>query len=109
MLAIVALCQPFIYYLGSGAGVLAEIAAAMPAAYWLINDAKLRSAFVPHVLQPAIVMLWVFVVPLYLLTTRKWWGLLYLVAHVVCSVLVSTAGQLGSIHLIWPMVFPDIG
>jgi hypothetical protein len=88
---------------------LARIAFSLPPAYWLIYDARLRRAFVPHVIQPVIVFLWILVVPVYLLSTRKWWGLGYLILHVVCTLVVSMVGYHGSVYFLWPTIFGEGG
>ena len=98
--------MPFIFDATSAAAKLSGYALALPPAYWMINDAKLRRLFVPHVVQPGIVVLWWIVVPIYLLATRKWWGLLYLVLHCVCFVGTWVIGWYLSIIFIEPIVFP---
>lgn len=89
------------------AEIFSELAFAMPPTYWLIYDARLRRVFVPHVIQPAILLSWLLVVPVYLLSTRKWWGLLYLTIHIVGTSVVSMIGYYGSTQFIWPAVFPE--
>ena len=106
---VVSVSMPFIFDDTSFAGKLSAYAIALPAAYWMINDAKLHQRFVPHVVQPGIVMLWWIVVPIYLLVTRKWWGVLYLVLHYAGITGVLTLGWYLSVRLIWPIVFPDNG
>ncbi len=109
VLAIVSICDPFVFDTNSMAGNLARWALALPPAYWMINDAKLRGTFVPHVVQPLVVLLWGLIVPIYLLVTRKWWGLLYLVLHCVCGTVVSVIAYNVSLAVVWPIVFPDSG
>jgi len=106
VLAVVSISMPFIFDVASAAGKLSAYALALPPAYWMINDAKMRGLFVPHVLQPGIVVFWWIVVPVYLLATRKWWGLLYLVLHYACYVGASVIGWYLSTIFIWPIVFP---
>ena len=108
-LMVVSVSMPFIFDTTSFAGKLSAYAIALPAAYWMINDAKLHRRFIPHVVQPGIVMLWWIVVPIYLLVTRKWWGVLYLVLHYAGITGVLTLGWYLSVRLIWPIVFPDNG
>jgi len=109
VIATVAACQPFILSLDSTADILSGVVTALPPTYWLVNDAKRRRAPVPHVIQPGLISLWILVVPIYLLWTRKWWGLLYLLLHVVCTTLVSLFAYQVTVYLIWPMVFPGSG
>ena len=107
VVAIVYVCLPFVFVPGAFAEKLGAYAIAMPPAYWMINDARLRRLYVPHVVQPAIMLFWYLVVPIYLLRTRGWWGLLYLILHVVGSYLTLRIGYYLSVVLIWPIVFPD--
>lgn len=109
VVVVVAACMPFILVTGSFGEKLAAYALAMPAAYWMINDARLRGAYVPHVVQPGILVFWYLVVPIYLVKTRKWWGVLYVALHLVCGTATSVASQYLSIALVWPIVFPDRG
>ena len=109
MLAVVSVSMPFIFDATSAAAKLSAYALALPPAFWMINDAKLRGVFVPHVVQPGVVALWWIVVPIYLLVTRKWWGLLYLVLHYACFAGMSIIGWYLSVFFIWPIVFPDSG
>ena len=109
VLAVVSVSMPFIFDATSAAAKLSGCALALPPAYWMINDVKLRGLFVPHVVQPGIVVLWWIVVPIYLLVTRKWWGALYLVLHYAGITGVLTLGWYLSVRLIWPIVFPDNG
>ena len=107
VMAFASACQPFIFDANSFTSSLSSTAIALPAAYWMINDAKLRGLFVPHVIQPWIVLFWVPIVPIYLVKTRKWWGLLYVALHFVCTLVVAGIANYLSIVLIWPIVFPD--
>jgi len=107
VIVVVAIGMPFILVAGSFGEKLGAYALAMPAAYWMINDARLRGTYVPHVLQPGILFFWYLVVPIYMVKTRKWWGVLYVVLHFVCLLSVSFVIQCLSIALIWPIVFPD--
>ena len=81
VVAIVYVCLPFVSAPGSYAEKFGAYAIAMPPAYWMIRDARFRGLYVPHVVQPAIVVIWYFVVPIYLMKTRGWWGALYLALH----------------------------
>ncbi|MDA7910194.1 hypothetical protein N9Z53_02065 [Mariniblastus sp.] len=107
--ALVGGCEPFLIYSDSLAEMLVRIAISLPPAYWLIRDAKFRGIHVPHVIQPAIAGLWVFVVPVYILLTRKWWGLLYVTLHLTCTLIVYVTGYAISVSSIWPMVFSGSG
>ena len=91
VIAVSAACQPFMLLPDSSAFYISGIVIALPPTYWLLKDAKSRGAHVPHVIQPAVIKFWVFVIPVYLVWTRKWRGLLYLISHVVVSTLLTTA------------------
>ena len=93
-------------YLDSIAYWLAQIAAALPPTYWLIYDAKSRRQFVPHIIQPAIASCWWVVVPIYLISTRKWRGLAYVVVHLLATFILTLAVFYLTVFLFWgPKVF----
>jgi len=108
-MGVMGICEPFIVALDSSAIFLSGIAAALPASYWLINDAKIRGNYLPHVIQPAIVGYWIFVVPVYVIWTRRWWGLLYVALHFSGTYLVTMLGYCIAVHVLWPIVFPVAG
>lgn len=99
-------CDPFIVALDSSAILLSQIAFALPASYWLINDVKIRGNYLPHVIQPAIVNFWFFVVPVYVIWTRRWWGLLYITLHFAATYSVTMVGYYIAAYILWPIVFP---
>ena len=101
-------CQPFVFETSGLASSLSNTSIALPATYWMISDAKLRRVYIPHVVQPGIVVFWYLVVPIYLVNTRKWWGVLYVALHFICTLVASVIAYNLSIALIWPIVFPDI-
>ncbi len=103
------ICQPFMLFEDSSAYYLATLAISLPASYWFLGDAKQRGNHVPHVIQPAIVSYWFVAIPLYLLRTRKWRGLLYLAMHVAGTILVTLAGYNFAIWFVWPMIFSSAG
>ena len=105
-LAVVGFCQPFMFEPETIAIRLSGLAMALPPAYWLVRDAKLRGVYVPHVIQPFVAGLWYLVVPIYLLATRKWWGLLFLILHFFFSSLVLFISYEISVNFVWPAVFP---
>ena len=102
-------CQPFMLSLDSSANTLSLLAVALSPTYWLVNDAKRRRIHVPHVIQPVLLSLWGILVPIYLVWTRKWWGLLYALLHIVCSVLATTIFYNLSLFFVFPIVFPSAG
>ncbi len=103
---VVFVSRPFMF--DQRAEILGHLAVALPPSYWLLNDAKHR-VFVPHIIQPAIVGLWFIVIPAYLIGTRKWRGVLYLVLHVVFSILVIITTYNLSVAFVWPIVFDSGG
>lgn len=106
---LVGVCQPFMFFEESSAYYLSSIAIAIPAAYWAIGDARIRGKHIPHVIQPAIVGYWFVAIPIYLLGTRKWWGLLHLLMHVAGTILASLASHCFAVWFIWPVVFSGAG
>ena len=102
-------CQPFMFLEDSSASFLSAIAIALPAVYWALGDAKMKGKHIPHIIQPAIVGYWFVAIPFYLLGTRKWWGIFYLLMHVVGTILASLAGQYVAVRFVWQLVFPDVG
>lgn len=68
---------------------LARLTIALPATLWLIRDAQTRNIDIPHIVQPAVLALWVFVVPVYLVRTRKLKGLGWVVVHLIGTLLVT--------------------
>ena len=105
---LVAVCQPFFFFPDSCVGLLSHLALALPACYWLLEDARKR-IHVPHIIQPMIVSSWTLAVPVYILWTRKWWGLLYVILHTACTYLVLVIGYEISLRFVWPVVFPNFG
>ena len=93
------------FFEDSSAYYLSAIAIALPAGYWAIGDAQLRGNHVPHVIQPAIVCYWFLAIPIYLLSTRKWRGLLQLLMHSAGTILASLAGYYFAVWFLWPNVF----
>lgn len=109
VVGVAGLCWPFIVQLDSAGGLfLSRMSFALPPTYWLVKDAKLRRTFVPHVIQPVIANFWFLVVPTYLLSTRKWRGLMYVAIHVFCTGLAWSICYHLSVYFIWPLVFPEI-
>ena len=108
-IGVVSACGPFIFDPESPAIGLSAWLVALPTAYWMLGDAKRRGIFAPHIIHPLVAALWYLVVPVYLLSTRKWWGLLYLFLHVVCTLLVLIISYELSANFLWPVVFPGVG
>lgn len=107
-IGLVGVCQPFMFFPDSCVGILSQLVVGLPAAYWLLEDAQKR-IHVPHVIQPLLVNFWMFVIPIYLLWTRKWWGLLYIALHAICTLIVSIIGYNFCVYFVWPAVFPASG
>jgi len=104
--AITAAAQPFVFAYDSSAVVLIQLAIALPPIYWMTNDAKSRGLFIPHVVQPFIASIWWFAIPTYLVATRKWWGVLYSLIHLVLTYVLLYAFYLATALLVWgPDVF----
>lgn len=104
-IGLVGVCQPFMVFPDSCVGILSQLAVGLSAAYWLLEDARSR-IHVPHIIQPMIVSFWIFAIPIYLLWTRKWWGLLYISLHVICTLIVWIVGYNFSVYFVRPAVFP---
>ncbi len=103
VIGVSAASQPFIFSPDSAALYLSQIAMAIPPGFWMIKDAKARGIFVPHVIQPAVLGYWAILVPIYLVCTRKWWGLLYAAMHVTMTYALIYSIYFGVYHAFWGM------
>jgi hypothetical protein len=100
-IGLVGVCQPFMLFSDSCAGILSQLAVGIPAAYWLLEDARKR-IYVPHVIQPMLVSFWMCAIPIYLLWTRKWYAFLYIALHGTCTLIVSVMGYNFCVYFVWP-------
>lgn len=64
------------------------VAIALSLGWWASLDARIRGRSLPLILQHAIVLIWPVVVPCYVLCTRRWRGLGYLLLFFVLALII---------------------
>lgn len=71
-----------------------QLSLAIPflATWWLGSDAQERGKPVLHVLYPVIFVLWIPAIPVYLIATRGFWGLLWFFIHMIGLYAVTMLG-----------------
>jgi len=84
-----------------GISYLADITIALAPAVWFLNDIAKRGSPVPHILQPAILMAWPVVVPVYVIATRRLRGFWLVLIHAFAAFVLNVAIFYGTIYLIW--------
>ena len=73
----------------AGLFLILNTAVGLASAMWLVWDAKYKGRFVPHIIQPAVMGFWIFVLPVYVIATRGWRGARLALLHGFLTFLVS--------------------
>lgn len=95
-------------FFGEIAGIfqLANLGIALAPTMWLIGDAKQKSYFVPHIVQPFILAFWSIVLPVYVIWTRRWRGARLVLLHVVATLLINGILSYATTTVLQRLVIP---
>jgi hypothetical protein len=84
-----------------GIEYVATIAIALAPTVWFLRDFAKRGSYVPHILQPALLVAWPVVVPVYVIATRRLRGFWQVLIHAVASWALYVACFYATIYFVW--------